>query len=239
MTSLSTERIKIYYQLYEEEFKSRDALSASLAPYLSTLTLLIGGAVFLAAHAPRETSATCLRVAFSTVLILGLLSLIAGTGYCLSTLWTRLYSRTPSLGKIEEWRSETAALGVKSAATIEEELLSALSVEIAMAADENRATNRERGDMAYRAKISVATALVFLAIATLISWSTGALVREDTPANQGRLEIYMSQDSKDPEPTPSTNENTKSIPFPKRERLKEGSERPKGDVKKGIITGNE
>lgn len=226
---------KLYLQLHEAELKNRDAVGTALAPFTSTLTLLGGGAFYLVTHVPDGVMGRLAGVLFVGFLSAGVLALLAAAAYALAALWSRYYSHVPSLGAIERWRVENEPYHVANPSarpTFEERFWSGVASELAAAADENRATNRAKGDQAFRSKVLTTASLLLFGCALAAFLWIGA-AKTDTEAktiiiNGASMTDNNHSGSEGGESQTKAQDPPKQTPFPSREKLREGNETSTG-----------
>ena len=175
MSGHTKELLELYLRFYESEFEAREELGSSLAPFISGLTLLAAGALYLVSVAPDGSEYPLVADVFWFATIVGGVSLVFGIGLVLAALWSRTYSHVPGLFAIEKWRSDNQAYHEahpEERPTLDERLNANLCAVIAEAASENRTINRARANKAHYAKLATAVALAALFVSATIQAST-------------------------------------------------------------------
>lgn len=175
MSGHSKELLDLYLRFYDAEFTAREELGSSLAPFISGLTLLAAGALYLVSSAPDGSEHPIVTDVFWFATAIGGLALLIGIGFVLAALWSRTYHHAPSLSAIEKWRISNLAYHEahpEERPTFDERLTSSLCAVVADTASENRRINRHRLNQAHHAKLATVVALAALSISASIQAAT-------------------------------------------------------------------
>jgi hypothetical protein len=226
---ISSDLVKLYLQLYEGELKARDYVISALAPFISTLTLLVGATLYFLIEWPSGPAPRSILWAFIALFVIGVFAIMVGIGSALATVWSREYGYLPGLGAIEQWRKENEVYHQTHPSempSLEDRLNGGLAGELASAAEQNRAANRARGAHAHRAKICTSVALICYAVAivpfAVVHHGLGGRSIIQQPTS---LPMTDKDTSNAPVKPTSAPKEPQKTPFPPKENLREGHDK--------------
>jgi hypothetical protein len=182
--------LELYLRFYDAEFRAREEIGGSLAPFIGALTLLAAGALYLTSTPLRTDISPVLRGSFWITTTAGVFALVLGIGFVVAALWSRTYNHAPGPGAIEKWRLENIpyhTANPEEKPSLDDRLRLYLCSVVADCASANRAVNRTRSAQAHRAKFATAVTLVlFFLAATCLAWA-----KESESANMGSQFIFL------------------------------------------------
>lgn len=182
--------LELYLRFYEAEFRAREEIGGSLAPFIGALTLLAAGALYLTSTPIGTEISPLLKRSFWIATTAGVLALVAGIGFVVAALWSRTYNHVPGPGAIEKWRLENIPYHTahpEEKPSLDERLRLYLCSVVADCASANRVVNRTRSVQAHRAKFATAVTLVaFFLAATCLAWA-----KETESASIGSQFIFL------------------------------------------------
>ena len=182
--------LELYLRFYDAEFRAREEVGGSLAPFIGALTLLAAGALYLTSTPLGADVSPALKYSFWVATTAGVVALVAGIGFVVAALWSRTYNHAPSPGAIEKWRLENIpyhTANPEEKPSLDERLRLYLCSVVADCASANRAVNRTRSVQSHRAKLATAVTLVsFFFAATCLAWA-----KEEKPTNIDSQFIFL------------------------------------------------